>query len=185
LPLAVFGPMLWQWYRRGRDPRRRPIVPRYEPPDGLSPAEVGALVDHRVDVRDITATLVDLAVRGFIVIEEEKRDGLLWSSPDCTLRRAKPPSPDLRPHERALYDGLFADGGDTVALTTLENRFYRELRGIRDRIFAALVGRGYYTRRPDEVRQQYWILAGAVACAGLVAAIPAAPLLGRLSDAAP
>lgn len=185
VPVTVFGLMLWQWYRRGRDPRRRPIAPRYGPPDGLTPAEVGTLVDHRADVRDITATLVDLAVRGFIVIEEEKRDGLLWSSRDWTLRRAKPPSPDLRPHERALYDALFADGGDTVALATLENRFYRELRGIRDRIFAALVGRGYYTRRPDEVRHLYWILAGAVACVGVVAAIPAAPLLARLSDAAP
>jgi len=185
MPLAVFGPMLWQWYRRGRDPRRRPIAPRYEPPDGLSPAEVGTLVDHRVDVRDITATLVDLAVRGFIVIEEEKREGFLWSSPDWTFRRAKPSSPDLRPHERALYDGLFTDGGDTVALGTLENRFYRELRGIRDGVFAALVGRGYYTRRPDEVRQQYWILAGTLACAGLVAAIPGAQLLARFSDVAP
>jgi hypothetical protein len=96
MPVGVFGVMLAQWYRRGRDPRRRPIAPRYEPPDGLTPAEVGTLVDHRVDVRDITATLVDLAVRGFIVIEEEKRDGLLWSSRDWTLRRAKPPSSDLR-----------------------------------------------------------------------------------------
>jgi len=77
MPVGVFGLMLGQWYRRGRDPRRRPIAPRYEPPDGLTPAEVGTLVDHRADVRDITATLVDLAVRGFIVIEEEKRDGLL------------------------------------------------------------------------------------------------------------
>src|SRR5439155_1700875 len=64
VPLAVFALMLRLWYTRGRDPRLRPIVPRYEPPDGLSPAETGTLVDNRADLRDVTSTLVDLAVRG-------------------------------------------------------------------------------------------------------------------------
>jgi hypothetical protein len=172
VPVAVFALMLWRWYRRGRDPRRRPIVPRYEPPDGLTPAEVGTLADHRADVRDITATLVDLAVHGFVVIEEAEHDGLLWSSREWTIRRAKSPAPELRPHERAVLDAVFSGGADTVTLSALENRFYRELPGIRDRIFAALVGRGYYTRRPDNVRRFYWVLAGAVACAGVIAGIP-------------
>ena len=59
------------WYFRGRDlPGRGAIVVNYEPPDGLGPAEVGTLVDERVDLRDISAVIIDLAVRGYLKIEE-------------------------------------------------------------------------------------------------------------------
>ena len=44
--------------------RLRPIAARFDPPEGLTPAEVGTLLDNSADMRDITATLVDLAVRG-------------------------------------------------------------------------------------------------------------------------
>jgi len=175
VPLAVFALMLRLWYVRGRDPRLRPIVPRYQPPDGLSPAETGTLVDNRADMRDITATLVDLAVRGFLVIEERDREGLLglWSSKDFTLRRQKAQL-GLKPHERAVLDGIFSGRGDAVELSDLKNEFYRELPGIRDRIFGALVGRGYYARRPDQVWTTYRVLAATVGVAAFLAAALAA-----------
>ena len=50
---------------------------QYEPPAGLSPGEAGTLVDDQAGIRDITATLVDLAVRGFIVIEERETSHLM------------------------------------------------------------------------------------------------------------
>ncbi|TMB60236.1 MAG: DUF2207 domain-containing protein [Deltaproteobacteria bacterium] len=176
VPLAVFALMLRLWYTRGRDPRLRPIVPRYQPPDGLSPAETGTLVDNRADMRDITATLVDLAVRGFLVIEERDREGLLglWSSKDFTLRQQKAQPGDLKPHERAVLDGIFSGRGDAVELSDLKNEFYQELPGIRDRIFGALVGRGYYARRPDQVRTTYWVLAAIVGVAAFLAGALAA-----------
>ena len=176
VPLAVFALMLRLWYVRGRDPRLRPIVPRYQPPDGLSPAETGTLVDNRADMRDITATLVDLAVRGFLVIEERDREGLLglWSSKDFTLCRQKAQPGDLKPHERAVLDGIFSGRGDAVELSDLKNEFYQELPGIRDRIFGALVGRGYYARRPDQVWTTYRVLAATVGVAAFLAAALAA-----------
>ena len=175
-PLAVFALMLRLWYTRGRDPRLRPIVPRYEPPDGLSPAETGTLVDNRADLRDITSTLVDLAVRGCLVIEERDREGLLGllASKDFTLRRRKDQPGDLKPHERAVLHGIFVGRGDAVELSDLKNEFYQELPGIRDRIFGALVGRGYYARRPDQVRTTYWVLAAIVGVAAFLAAALAA-----------
>ena len=65
------------WWTKGRDPRLRPIAAQYEPPDKLTPGEVGTLIDNSVDMRDITASIVDLAVRGYLVIEEKKVDHLL------------------------------------------------------------------------------------------------------------
>src|SRR6266566_577086 len=62
---------------RGRDPRVGAIAVQYEPPAGLSPGEAGALVDDQAGIRDITATLVDLAVRGHIAIEEKETSHLM------------------------------------------------------------------------------------------------------------
>jgi len=168
IPLGVFAVMFWLWGTRGRDPRRRPIAPQYEPPDGLTPAEVGTLADNSPDMRDISATLVDLAVRGYLLIEEKEETKLmgLRTTKDYifNLRKKETEWKDLQPHERALLDSLFAGGHRTkVELSDLENSFYRELPGIRDRIFERLLQRRYYARRPDKIRHAYLITAAAVA----------------------
>jgi uncharacterized protein (TIGR04222 family) len=168
VPLAVFVIMFRLWYTRGRDPRRRPIAPQYEPPEGLTPAELGTLADNSPDMRDISATLVDLAVRGYILIEEKEESTLLGlrTAKDYVfhLRKQESDWKDLKAHERSLLDSLFAGGHRTsVELSDLENSFYRELPAIRDRIFERLLERRYYTKRPDKVRQGYLVTAAAVA----------------------
>jgi uncharacterized membrane protein YgcG len=161
IPVAVFALMFWLWWTRGRDPRLLPIAAQYEPPDKLTPGEVGTLVDNSVDMRDITASIVDLAVRGYLVIEEKKEDHLLGltSSKEYIfhLKKAKADWASLKPHEQELLSGLFSDGkvDDTVSLAELHNRFYQNIAGIKSLIFSSLVGQSYYTRRPDSVRAGY------------------------------
>ena len=46
----------------------------------MTPAEAGTLVDDTVHPRDITSTIVDLAVRGYIKIEETKSKGLIFKT---------------------------------------------------------------------------------------------------------
>ena len=58
---------------------------QYEPPDNLTPAECGTLVDNSVDMRDITATLVDLAVKGYLTIEHQDDNPPLGIVGDCYL----------------------------------------------------------------------------------------------------
>jgi len=58
----------------------RPIAAQYEPPDQLTPGEAGTLVDSSADMRDITSTIVDLAVRGYLLIEEHQKDRMLGLS---------------------------------------------------------------------------------------------------------
>ena len=168
IPVAAFFFMLWLWWTRGRDPRLRPIAAQYQPPENLTPGEVGTLIDNSVDMRDITASIVDLAVRGFLVIEEQKKDHLLGLTHTTEyVFHSKKPSPEwasLKPHEQDLLAGIFSTGtaGDTVALADLHNRFYQNIAGIKNHIFGSLVGKGYYTHRPDTTRAAY-ILFGIVA----------------------
>ena len=161
IPVLVFAVMFSLWRTRGRDPRRRPITVRYEPPEGLSPAEVGTVIDNSPDMRDITASLVDLAIRGYLRIEEKQQEeGLfsLWSGNRYVFHRLKPAEEwkDLKPHERELLGGVFTSGiRQEVDLSELENEFYKFLSDIRDDLFNQLSERGYYTSRPDRVRQLY------------------------------
>lgn len=177
LPAGVFVIMWYLWHTRGRDPRLRPIIVSYEPPDQLTPAELGTLVDDSPDLRDITATLVDLAVRGYVRIEERREPQLfgLWSSTGYHLHRLQPSSvwEQLKPHETSILKGIFPAGllsddrEETVALSDLANRFYARLDGIRSSLFNQLVTRGYYARRPDRVKQAYTIGGIAVAVAAV------------------
>ncbi len=161
IPILAFPVMFWWWWRRGRDPRLRPIAAQYEPPDQLTPGEVGTLIDNSVDMRDITASIVDLAVRGYLVIEEQQKDHLLGltHSKEYVFHLKKPQADwaPLKPHEQDVLSGIFTPGsaGGTVSLNDLHNRFYQSITGIKNEIFRSLVGKGYYARRPDSVRASY------------------------------
>ncbi len=172
-PVGALLVMFWLWSTRGRDPRVGAIAVRYEPPGELSPGEAGTLVDIQAGLRDITATLVDLAVRGFITIEEKESSHLmgLYSNKEYVFHLNKKPPEwnSLKPHELLLLSGIFQPlpmGGlgvrDEVALSELQNHFYKNLPGIRRAIFEALVSRGYFAHRPDIVRQAYLLAAGVV-----------------------
>lgn len=170
LPIGVFGLMWYLWYTRGRDPRLHPITVAYEPPEALTPAELGTLIDDSPDLRDITATLVDLAVRGFLRIEERHESGLLGfrSSSAFYLHLLKIDSErtGVKPHEHAMMNGIFTNGTTkVVALTDLENRFYVYLDGIKSSLYKQLLSRGYYANRPDRVKQAYTAISILVAIA--------------------
>jgi uncharacterized membrane protein len=161
IPLIAFFVMLWLWWTRGRDPQRQAISVQYEPPDKLTPGECGTLVDNEAAMRDITATLVDLAVKGYLTIEQKEESHLLGltHSKDYILHMKKPPSEwtAARSHEQEMLAALFDAGASPdVALSDLQNHFYMRLPAIRDRIFSALMKDGYYLHRPDTVRQGYF-----------------------------
>ena len=187
IPLGVLGLMTWLWMRIGRDPRRRPIAVQYEPPATLTPAEVGTLVDNSPDLRDITASIVDLAVRGYVRIQEVQEARFLGlgtrTQYSFALLRPAKQWQDLQAHEQALLSALFphtkgpaaadATAGDpieVVNVSDLQNSFYQHLPAIKDRIFERLIGKGYYLRRPDRVKGQYAVIAAVVAIGGAAAA---------------
>jgi uncharacterized membrane protein len=113
LPLWALIVMFFFWWTKGRDPKPDiSVAPMYEPPKDLTPAEVGTLMDDTVHPRDITSTLVDLAVKGYIKIEETESKVLLFSHRDYTFHLLKPPETwsALQPHERVMLNHMFSSG---------------------------------------------------------------------------
>jgi uncharacterized membrane protein YgcG len=173
LPLVAFAVAFTTWRRRGRDPKQRPIAVQYEPPAGITPAEAGTLIDNSADLRDITSTLVDLAVRGYLKIEEHEESkflGFIGGGRTYKLRRLSPPAgaQPLAPHEQKVFDGVFKGRGSVVSLEQLDAEFYAELPGIRNAIFDRLLGQGFYHARPDHVQRRW--MSGAIVT-GLIVAI--------------
>jgi len=174
IPLLIFILALKAWEKHGRDPEEGSYVVRYEPVEGASPAELGTLVDNSADMDDITATLVDLAVRGFIRIEETTESHLLGlsHSTDYILHILRDPSQwtGLKPHEQLYLDALttLAPIGETsVKVSELRNKFYTYLPKIRNAIYDSLLASGYYLERPDKVQGKWIALAVLSAIVGI------------------
>jgi uncharacterized membrane protein len=152
LPLVTFAAMFTVWWYKGRDPDPGvSVAPMYEPPFGISPAEAGTLLEDTIHPRDITSTIVDLAVRGYIKIEETAEKVLLFTHKDYIFHLLKPRDQwevDLAPHERVMLENIFAAGNDT-RLSSLKNRFYTAVPVIRQDIMAALKRKGIYLLDPD------------------------------------
>jgi uncharacterized membrane protein YgcG len=164
MPLLALAAMLYLYLRFGRDPgRRMPIVVQYEPPSELSPAEVGTLLDERIDTPDIVSTAIDLAVRGYLTIQEEETKAFLFlTNKDYRFEKLKPADDALRPHERVFFNALFASG-DSVPLSSLRNKFYSSISWIRSAIVHEMLDKGLFPRDPARVRQFYRSVAAGAA----------------------
>ncbi|HEV8230023.1 MAG TPA: DUF2207 domain-containing protein [Candidatus Limnocylindria bacterium] len=146
--------VVWRWWTAGRDEREREtIVPEYEPPDKLRPAQVGLLVDESADTKDVTATIIDLAVRGFLSIAETKGEGL-FAKQDWVLTRKRREGETLEPYERTILEGLFSSG-DEVALSELRKKFYSTLGRAQRQLYEESVDRGWFPADPQRVRMIY------------------------------
>ena len=152
LPLVTFAGMFALWWYKGRDPDAGiSVAPMYEPPAEISPAEAGTLLDDSIHPRDITSTIIDLAVRGYIKIEETAERILLFTHKDYVFHLLKPREQwgaELAPHERVMLENVFASGDET-RLSSLKNRFYTAVPVIRQDIMAALKRKGIYLLDPE------------------------------------
>lgn len=155
LPVLALAVMYYLWVTRGRDPKGRgTIIPVYETPRGLPVAAVGTIVDERVDAKDISATIIQLAVRGYLKIREIEQKKLLFSSKDYELVKSKEADAALHEYEKTIFQGIF-DAGETRTVSSLKNKFYVHLKTIRKQLYEEVVGGGYFSISPDLVRGAY------------------------------
>jgi uncharacterized membrane protein len=156
-----------RWHRKGRDPRvRESITVMYEPPkfdsQSLIPAEVGTLIDEKLDAKDMTSTIVGLAVKGYIKIEEMKKEGILFDKTDYYLKKVKNHDSNLNPFEIELMKDLFPAALPGTLISELKNKFYTNLDELKKILFGELIRKKYFLNNPEKVRKSY-IAAGIVA----------------------
>lgn len=170
LPFLV---MFYFWYRRGRDSRhigdniyytpenaktesvpivgKREFIPTvYGPISGLTPAEVGTLVDERVDIHDVVAELMELGRLGYLKIEKLNKR---FAKDDYVIKKKKEADEKLRDYQKYLFESIFSYGENgEVKLSELKKKFYTKLEKFKDKLYKHLDEQKYFDGRPDHVR---------------------------------
>lgn len=149
LAAVVIGPIgvLALWYTQGRDPDVG-VMPEYitKRPSDLPPALVGSLVDEHAELRDIVSTLVDLARRGYLTIQEQKSDHV--------YQLTNQSKQGLRAYERSLLQSFFGRN-QSRKLSTLRYKFANKLPQLQTEMYAEMVNEGLFNRSPETVRGLY------------------------------
>jgi len=181
IPPLVLLAMFFLWLKKGKDPAKGTIAPRFDPPPGMDAGEAGVLVDDRVDLRDISAMVVDLAVRGYLKIQEVREeelgvaskvmDFIRHSAPldyEFVKTKVKPAGEALSRAEQTVLDAIFdSTHPEKRSLSALENEFYKTLPSLKSNLYGALITKGYYRENPERVRKSYAGTAGAIIAAGV------------------
>ncbi|AKT51462.1 DUF2207 domain-containing protein [Arsenicicoccus sp. oral taxon 190] len=179
LALAGMGALVW---RRGRDERYVGLAPdtlpapgqqvatrrggkapvtavRFNPPDDATPGLIGTIYDESADTIDVSATVIDLAVRGYLRIEQTQDAGVFQTS-DWKLEYLGTPKPGdrgLLTYERTVLDGIFSLG-TPVMMSELKNHFAGTLAIAKQEMYAETVRRGWFRQSPERVRQGFGCL---------------------------
>jgi Predicted membrane protein (DUF2207) len=145
----------------------------------VRPGHVGTVADERVDPIDVTATLIDLAVRGHLVINELPRESE-FARTDWEIRRVD--GDGLMPFEQQLVDGIAAPGS-SVRVSDLAGKVQESIGGVQNALYDEMVSNGWFERRPDETRNRWTQLALAaliisVVLTGVLAAFTTFGLVG-------
>lgn len=176
LPLIACLGVFLAWRTYGVDPAvGQSVKPEYAPPPGLGPAEAGTLADEHAEPRDVVATLIDLAVRGYLRVEQVST---AFDETDYAFRRLKRVlgDPDIRPLELFVLAKLFGqDWNVNMRLLSEVRRDYDNVfPPIRDEIYRSMVNEGLFATSPQRVRSA-WAAGGVGLAAAGVAALAMAP----------
>lgn len=171
IPISV---MFIFWYKKGRDKRyltdnvyfkpednneknvpliSRPHLPLvYSPIDGLSPAEMGTIIDEKVDTKDIVAEIVEMARLGYLTIKKiEKKKIFGLGSDDYELSKTEKTTEKLNKFQNNLLKDLF-DDEKTIKISDLKNHFYTHLKDLKTDIYDILVEKKMADKNFDEVK---------------------------------
>ncbi len=98
----------------------KPVVVQYDPPDALTAVDIGTLDDRSVDGVDLSATIIDLAIKGYLKIKYTKTvRRFLPDSEDYEFVKLKDGNDLVHPAYRVVYNLLFTSS-DRLTLSDLQ-----------------------------------------------------------------
>ncbi len=111
--LAIF------WIRYGRDPKNVQTV-EFEPPEGITPAELGYIIDGVSDKNDLVSLIIYFAHKGYLTIAPVDDKGK-----DFILTKLQDLPPSCKTYELTFFNGLFEKAdSDSIKLSELGEDFY-------------------------------------------------------------
>lgn len=141
----------------GQRNAKAPIAVQFTPPVGLSPAEAGVVIDEKAEQREFTATLIDLAVRGYLQIQEVPPNKPGGKIKDWLLVPTGADLTGLGPHEVHLLQKLLPSG--PVHLSSLRKasdlaEIYAKHNSLVNEL---MVSRGLFQKNPAKARSTWFV----------------------------
>lgn len=144
----------------------------------IRPGQIGTVADERVDPVDVTATLMDLAVRGHLRIHELPQAPHLPM--DWRFERLEGGRGHLHDYEQRLLDAVAPSDGDTVTVSQMAAPVGAVIPDVQSDLYEEVVAQGWFDKRPDAIRNS-WAVAGWV---GLGLAVVVTVLLAAFTNLA-
>lgn len=184
IPLVGLVGLLVLWFTRGKDPGvGRDPEQINTPPSDLPAPLAGVLLDEEANVQDVVSTIVSLAERGVIRINQQTNEKLLGSSNDYELELVQPYRPEeLRTYERTFVDTVFRDQ-NTVLLSEAKGPFLAAQPVFRDQLYEEVVRAGLFKANPEAVRRRYRSLGTGVIVLGFLLGCVGSGILSQYADA--
>lgn len=170
--------IIYKWVRFGRDPESTIGVTTawFDPPKTqdekrfLTPGEVGTLGDETVDMKDISATIVDLARRGYLIIDERKKG-------DFYLIKNKKIDNSLLSYEKTILTKFF---GTKKEIRIKDEELSAEVAQIKNEMYEQVVGDKLFDKNPQTTRTIYYVITGIALFTGNFFLAIVAFLFGRV-----
>lgn len=110
LYLIYLGFLIWAWYKVGRDPVGRAVMPQYEAPKELTAAQAAWLYNKGWVSNIVPISLIQMIVNGFLKMTTDEL-GLLFSRKIYILEKTgkNPSNPEEKciPKEKIMLDGKY------------------------------------------------------------------------------
>lgn len=169
---AVFSLVAWllsigvvffayiKWHTKGRDPVLYPSV-QFTPPNEMTPAEVGYVIDGVVDDKDITSLIFYWADKGYLEITESGKNEYLFI-------KIKDPDPD-EAYETYMFHRMFEYGRDGwVSTNDLDKEFYEDIPVIKEQVKDKFQGAHRLFTKQSEFWSKAIMLMAVIPCILLV-----------------
>lgn len=127
--LPVLTVLLWYWF--GRDPKIVQTV-EFTPPDGITPCEVGYIIDGSVDNKDVISMLMYYASKGYVAFEDKSK-GKGKKNQDLTVIKLKEPEQSEPAYSQYLFQRLFQKQ-ERVNLKKLPKGFGDDLLSVKQKV---------------------------------------------------
>jgi uncharacterized membrane protein YgcG len=168
------------WYKKGRDKKyltdniyyqpkegktetvplfHRDYLPAvYSPLDNLTPAQVGTIIDEKVDIRDVVGEIMEMARLGYLHIKKTEKKGLIGKKTDYLFIKKDKDESRLKDYQQYLLRSLFAHSNE-VFLSDLGNNFYKYLPVFKKKLYKNLAEEEIFVGNPEKVRSKWLTIA--------------------------
>ena len=171
--LCVITAMSEAWGKHGRSPAGKgTIVPEYIPPKDLSVLSSSTIVKRKGS--DVTAQILDLAVRHYLRIYETETKGTWFTKKKSYEVELIRKLTGLRNEEKRLVTILFGDDptvGQRITLEGIKSKLYKETTKLEKDVEKQLLASGFLADL-SETRKKYYKVGALIMVLGIVTINP-------------